>query len=713
MKKAKRAILLLLSVALLFSVTACEKPEENTNRYRDIPAESRNETGLTWPEGQALPSMAYPAEVVDALDIRKENGNEQAMWASFAGIINRTQPRVYLYGGADEGEKWAEEMGINYEMAASPDDVLLKYIDEIKGLVVWDPRERHTLNLATTYAGINDCLVVNAKMAEKYSAEPYNLEIKEDYVGDFEDKYQVYEYLYDNLWKDCTKRIVMGLSPGANGHLCNTRDLAVAAKAAVLWIDLVEIVKDDEGNTIEENPIQEDYDLLRKFLADCPAGQAHWVGWWHSEPKGVELSSQYGMPTIPADFFDNYTLYAGCSRELDIPTVPAKPELEAKIYIAFTISDGDNMQYCQHWMKTHTNSWSNRHRGEIPITWTCSPVLYDAAPQLLNWYYKTATDNDYLIAGPSGVGYTNPVQWEAALGNNDAYLEFIKRSDSYFRRTAFNMTTVWWEVNDAQAKLISDNWGSLLGYSTQTTMAGQTPYAPLGNGVVKLQTDPTYEHLMDRCYERLVSLCENASTRVPTFIMPQVVAWEAGVNEIVDMAEDLKEAYGDRVVFVRADHLAMLYAEYKDQMYNLALQNDAVTASGYDSDDVAPSKVVDGSFAKANGWVSSAEGEKWLTIDLKENCIISRYILQNAATGYYSADLNTKAFKIQGSTDGENWTDIDVVEDNTSNIVDKNVEEVTARYVRVYITDAGADGVARIQEFEVWGIKENRTQWAY
>lgn len=708
MKKAKKAILLFLAVVMLFSVTACQTTKELENRYDEIPEVTRNETGLTWPEGQALPSTAYPAETVDAIDIRKKNANEQTMLATFMGLINRTQPRIYLYGGADEGEKWAEEMGINYTLTDSEEDIILKYKDEIRGLVVWDPKERHTLNLATTYAGINDCIVVNPSLAKKYSAEPYNFPILETYEDKFEDKYEVYQYMYDNLWKDCTKRIVMGLSPEANGHLCHTRDLAVAAKAAVIWLDLNVFV-----DGVELDLIEEDYEMLEKFLADCTPGESYWVGWWASEGRGIELSSQYGLPTIPADFFDNYTLYAGCSRELDIPTVPAKPELEAKIYIAFTLSDGDNIQYCQHHLKTNNNMWSHRKRGEVPISWTTSPALLDAAPQMLNWYYKTATENDYLIAGPSGVGYTNPVQWEAAQGNNDAYLKFIELSDSYFRRTAFNMTTVWWEVNNDQAKLISDNWGSLIGYSTQTTMAGQAAYDVLGNGIIKLQTDPSYDGDIPRVYNRLVSICDNASTRVPTFIMPQIISWEAGVTEIVKMAKDLKEAYGDKVEFVRADHLTMLYSEYKGSMYNVSLQNDSVSASGYDSDDVAPSKVVDGSFAKANGWVSSAEGDKWLTIDLKENYILSRYILQNAATGYYSSDLNTRDFKVQVSTDGEKWTDIDVVKDNTSNILDKMFEEVTARYVRLYITDAGADGVARIQEFEVWGVKENATQWAY
>ncbi len=653
--------------------------------------------------------MAYVADNLDAIYITRITEDTRSMLASFQGIINREKPRVYLYGSNDVNEKWADEMGASYTITKDEDEIILKYKDEIKGLVVWDKKQRHTLNLATTYAGLNDVMVVTERLAEKYTAEPYNFPIVEDYRGRFEDSYEVYEYLYDNLWKDCSKRLVMGLSPYAGGHTCHSRDLAVAAKCAVLWIDLVDVVNNDDGTSTEvEKP--EDIALLDKFFRDCTPGEAYYAGWWVSEGKGIEVSSKYGIPTVPADFYENYTIYAGASRELDIPTVPAKPELEGKYYIAFTISDGDNMQYCQHFMKTHSNMWGNSKRGEVPISWTCSPVLYDAGPQILNYYYRTATENDFLIAGPSGVGYTNPVLWESEDGNNDNYLKYIKLSDSYFRRTAFNFTTVWHQVNDAQAALIRDNWGSLLGYSTQSTMSGQRDYTPIGNGIVKIQTSPPYDGNVERVYDLIRKQLDGYSGRTPRFMMPQLIAWEAGVEDIVDMAEKLKDEFGDKIEFVRVDHLCMLYSEYMGSIYNASLQAENVTASGVDEGSDAR-KIVDGSFAKNNGWQCSDSGDKWITIDLKEEYKLSRYILQNAATGYYSKELNTKDFKIQASTDGENWTDIDSVTGNTSNIVDKITDEFTARYVRLYITDPGADGVARVQEFEVWGVKVNAKEW--
>ena len=69
---------------------------------------------------------------------------------------------------------------------------------------------------------------------------------------------------------------------------------------------------------------------------------------------------------------------------MHIPPVPKKPELENKIYLSFFMSDGDNVQYCQHQMSV---LWGNKSRGQVPLNWTVSPGLADIGPGLLNYYF--------------------------------------------------------------------------------------------------------------------------------------------------------------------------------------------------------------------------------------------------------------------------------------------------------------------------------------
>lgn len=668
------------------------------NIYKDIEEPEIKTQGMSWPQGQALPTMAKIADKVDAIDVTSAGDDVKTMMTVLQGLVNREQPRLLVYTSSVKNEKWPEDMGIEYELEKDPYVLIEKYRSYIKGLILWDPRQRDTLNLATTVAGLEDCLVVNKRLANILTAEPYNFEIKHDYIGKFSSSDEVYEYLYENVWPRCTKRLIIGLNPAV--HQAHLRDLAVAAQTAVLWI----------------NPKTEP-ELLDKFFDDPEVKpvDTYFAGWWHNEGDGIRYGSLRGVPTIPADFFENYTVYAGTSRELDIPTVPKKPPLENKFYIAFAFSDGDNIQYVEHHMKSHGNMWRSRLRGEVPIAWTCAPVLLDAAPQMLNYYYRTATDGDVLVAGPSGVGYTDVQRWNerGSKVNNEDLAKFAQLTDRYFRRTAFNFITIWNFARDDQGVIFAKNIPSLVGFSVQERFQGQRGTQIVNGTTPWFTTHPRYDGDIPRVQNiiegRIIEwVLRSRQNPQPDFMIPQIVAWEAGVTDVRKMANYFKEKFGDMVEFVRIDHLMMLYSEYNNAPFNVALRAD-VTASGSDQGteeaDYKPENVVDGSFARNRGWQSSAKGDKWITIDLGENYNISRYVIKNAGAGYYDKTLNTKKYKLQASTDGSNWTDIDHVTANKSNIVDKNVDKFTARYVRLYIIDPGADGVARIQEIELYGNK--------
>ena len=687
----KSMSIIFLAVAVSFG-SSCGNKEENypeskyKNMYQETQATEIMTEGVTWPEGQALPTFAPIAGKLDVIDVSTRSANVQTMLVTLQGIVNRKTPRIFLWHGSDDLEKWPEEFGFEYEITKNEKDIVEKYKSEIKGLIVWDRRNDYTLNLATTLAGLNDAMVVTKKQAETYTAEPFNFPIIENLCGVFEDKYEMYEYMYENVWPECTKRTIVSLDPSESQHFCHLRDMAVAVKAAVLWLD----------------PTQDrDKELLKKFLGDCDYTNCYITGWWPDEGEGVTLGCNFGIPTIPSDYFVNYTVYSSMSRELEIKETPKKPELENKIYIAFIISDGDNIQYIQHFMKRDTMSWLSEDRGKIPLSWTVSPAIYDAAPQILNYYYKTATDNDLLICGPSGLGYGYLQLFSDLENGADVFGHYVKMSDNYFWKTGLNFVTLWHELTKEQEDILGNNWRSLLALSTYRPQLGKEDSGTIGSAV-KFRNIPAYAHSTDEIYNEIKSEMDKFDGSRPVFLCPQAVAWDISVTDLVEFSDKLKAEYGDTVEFVRADHLAMLYAEYSGVNYNISLRCDSVTASGEDEGFEA-SNAVDGSFSKNNGWKSSKEGDKWLTVDLKEEYRISRYVLKNAQTGYYDAGLNTKAFKIQASTDGENWTDIDWEYENTSSIIDKDVERFIARYIRVYIIDPGADGVARIQELEIYG----------
>src|SRR4029453_4080565 len=85
-------------------------------------------------------------------------------------------------------------------------------------------------------------------------------------------------------------------------------------------------------------------------------------------------------------------------------------ELANKVYVAIFMSDGDNLQEDEHLIPI---KWGDGKRGTVPIGWTIHPAPVDGAPLVLRGFQTTATQNDVLVSGPSGLGYTYPAAWPA------------------------------------------------------------------------------------------------------------------------------------------------------------------------------------------------------------------------------------------------------------------------------------------------------------
>jgi hypothetical protein len=96
-------------------------------------------------------------------------------------------------------------------------------------------------------------------------------------------------------------------------------------------------------------------------------------------------------------------------------------------------------------------------------------------------------------------------------------------------------------------------------------------------------------------------------------------------------------------------------------------------------------------------------------VDLGANYNITGWKVKHAEAGGESASWNTYDFVFQQSTDnGSTYTDVDPVYGNTSSETSRTLStSISARYVGLKITIGGADNVARIYEFKVYGTPAN------
>lgn len=462
---------------------------------------------------------------------------EMYLFASLKGIVNRTKPRIFSYEGdafAEGPYTWLQSLGLSYTEHSDKWGLIAKYRNEIAGLIVYDPAQIHTVNLATVLARNRRALIASPLLLSRLTAAPYNLPVLLDLRGQFSSKLQVYQTLYNTYWPNLNHRLLIGLNPDV--HKAALREYATALGTAVIWLD---------PNIAAESS------LLNSFLSSMPAG-SNYMGWWPEEAPGVQRASQYGIATIASDWCSNLTMHSGTSRTVTVKPTPPKPVLQNKIYVAFILSDGDNLQYVEHLMR---KLWNNPDRGSVPIGWTLSPAMLDAMPGALNYFYQTATDNDNLISGPSGYGYVYP----NSFPNQQRLNQFVAKTEDYNRRAGFRVTTIWNTITGGIDQNVGQSFAtfapSLLGLTAQNTGGGLTIYNNSLPGMALSCNYCTGEQAMK---DHIATAAAGWNGTAPRFIIIQAQPWtDVKPTNFKNVANSLNDDY----IVVRPDHIFQLIRE--------------------------------------------------------------------------------------------------------------------------------------------------------
>ena len=484
----------------------------------DVPA------GLSWPAGQALPRFATPLRLAVA-DLTNAPADQQLLLTTLQGVVNRRRPRIYLLQPQGEGlDTWLDALAVPHHQTARPMSLLADYCDEVTGAVLYDPDVAGTINVATTLAGLHDAVATSAALAASAG-----LPVIADLRGQFASDLDAYTWAAANLWPHTTHRMLIGLDPGISGYL---RDYAVANRALVMFLD---------------PSVAAELALLEQLMADVPAGSPY-LGWWPSdltgESDGTQVASQYGLFVVATDYSANLSVFSGAHAPVSKARQRAAvPPLGNKIYVTFTLTDGDNLQYDQHHMR---QLWDDPSRGKVPLNWTVQPLAADAAPTFLAYYQRTATSNDYLMAGPSGAGYVYPGDWPAdSLGS---YTQMTRR---YLDRTGMDTAvilnrsggqdvyldaaTAQRYIDDVRPLGLLESWSS---YTWTTDVAGTTPVS------VSWQASSVAE-----AEQAIAAASAGWTGSAPLFLSIGMLAWNLTPTDVLTVASSLSADY----VVVRAD----------------------------------------------------------------------------------------------------------------------------------------------------------------
>ncbi len=362
------------------------------------------------------PKMPPPARHLYVADIRAMTPDQQLLLTSLQGIVNRTQPRIYLISG-DTDRFWLQQMqnqGSTDEPieVSDPLSLVTTFRTSIKGAVVPDPKVYISPSIAATFAGLDDVVVATPALAAQL-----NLPIKNDLRGCFKDDADALHYVRTTLMSRLNPYLSICLDPPMLGN--GSLDQIIAAKGLAFWIT------GPKQQNLPGANMNAELAEIKAIFARQPLNSVVRGFWWHGdgygldESAGVSLGSRFGKVTVVSDYVRNFSVLSGVPKaSLQQKKQASAPVLDSsKVYIAFTMSDGDNVST---WFGYFRKYFEDPLHGTIPIGWGMAPGLLDVAPSMAQWYYDRSTPNDEFICDVSGAAYIYPPDYGTALKDRPA-----------------------------------------------------------------------------------------------------------------------------------------------------------------------------------------------------------------------------------------------------------------------------------------------------
>lgn len=210
----------------------------------------------------------------------------------------------------------------------------------------------------------------------------------------------------------------------------------------------------------------------------------------------------------------------------------------------------------------------------------------------------------------------------------------------------------------------------------------------------------TFESLCSANTETLAWEFPGASVETSSDAAPKVSYAAEGVYTVKVTA---KNASGEAVA--EKEGLITVSSRAADGLALLSQGKDT-EATAYVNENEAPPFAVDGDVTKK--WCATGNPPHAITIDLGDVKAVSEVRIAHAEAGGESSSMNTKAYTILVSTDGEEFTEVAKVTKNMLGETADAFPVVNARYVKLSVEKPtqGSDTAARIYEVQVYGLDE-------
>jgi hypothetical protein len=349
-----------------------------------------------------VPKSAYMMRLPNNWTV-KDSLDHNALLISLQGIANKSAPRLYFVYPHDWPftftgpvyDYYRDTRNIDFQELTGLEEAIGKLGQYAEGYVVWDTSERTSLIVAFTVAGLENAIVVSERQIPLMQAA--GLSLIEDFRGKFtgQSDIEIYRWAYEQYWERTSKKYAIWMG----GHspprmLPGVADWGIYNSA--FFTDL------------SANPEDvEELELHKKILSEMDPS-AVIFGWhpYHKDTEGqhVSLISSFalrmeGLNTLPnASFSHQIPVTPGYKFKNNHHVAPDEVvEPEEKVYITCIQTDALGI-----------GAWLKPGRGEIPYAWEVTMNWSWLFPAQMQFFYDTATENDYFIGALSGPGYTYP-----------------------------------------------------------------------------------------------------------------------------------------------------------------------------------------------------------------------------------------------------------------------------------------------------------------
>ncbi len=481
------------------------------------------------------------------------------------------------------------DLSINREVELLP--TILKHLGKFDGIVVWDPEFPDTINIALMMSGVYNLLIVSPDRLEEIMKKT-GLDLVEDLRDRWKNRIDLYNWALDYLFPKCQPGVVACLEPEWSrpeftDYIVKNRvfvySLATLAKGPIFSLGqkLLMLLVGGPYHLREflftlglNHPIKKfglflmgtgskETQLATRLLRAVKSASYPTIFGWHTS-RDDEFSfmlhlSANNLRLVPSHLATNFSFHSQLPSSGEFSQNHLSPESialeEDKTYLTFTLSDGDQLVLMD---TAELGNWRRPERGKIPFNWETQPLLAELAPALLEYYYRTKSPNDCLIAGPSGAGYIVP----PLLSNLEDYL--VQTAKTCGQADVRVITAYIGDPTQGVIDKYCQSPGNFFGCLGGYVHFGRTPMSASNGRAFVANAWPHLDHVRDSAEDTLsgVKAILDQPGPTPRFIGVHLFAYNTTITDVFNFVQSLDPA---RVKVVRGDEFLLAAGQYLDQ----------------------------------------------------------------------------------------------------------------------------------------------------